>query len=313
MNDNIQYLVPQASPLILLIDEQADRLQSMARILGPAGYRLSVAMSGYDARSRVQLISPDLIIMDEEMLQKARFEAGGRLYITDQAVSTPVILMVDRLSAAACEQAFELGAADYAGKPLNPQELISKTAVQILLRRAQASERSLREELQVARELIDMMSVTDSLTSLFNHRGFITLSEQQLKICKRQAKPALLAYMDIDGLQRVNEQFGHLVGDQLLIDVSTIIRKAFRDSDIIARMGGDEFAVFLVDSEEKTAGLLTERLAMHTERFNSSMARDYKISLSMGIVPCTPEASPSIEELLTMASALMKRNKKSGD
>lgn len=100
------------------------------------------------------------------------------------------------------------------------------------------------------------LSFRDELTGLYNRRGFITLARQQLKIASRMNKGMLLLFADFDELKRINDIFGHKAGDRALLGVSDILKGIFRESDIIARIGGDEFVVLAVETEDVNAAKL---------------------------------------------------------
>ena len=109
-------------------------------------------------------------------------------------------------------------------------------------------------------ERLSAMSITDELTGLFNRRGFFTLSDQQLKIAERTKKNLLLFFVDLDKMKQINDQWGHPEGDKALIKVADILKETFRKSDILGRMGGDEFAVLTIDTTAKTGETLMNRL-----------------------------------------------------
>lgn len=157
------------------------------------------------------------------------------------------------------------------------------------------------------------ISLTDELTGLYNRRGFITLAEQQLKISKRNNLKLLLFYMDMDNLKWINDNLGHNEGDAALIATVNIIKKTFRESDIIARMGGDEFALLARDASEKDAETCKDHLANNMSAYNSQSNHPYKLSISIGVKSYDPEHPCSIDELILQADKLMykdKQNKK---
>jgi diguanylate cyclase (GGDEF)-like protein len=117
-------------------------------------------------------------------------------------------------------------------------------------------------------EEIREMSLRDPLTELYNRRGFITLAGQQLKTANRANRQMLLAFIDVDGLKKINDTLGHEEGDKALIGTAHIIRNTFRESDIIARLGGDEFAVLAIDTAELDPEVFSQRLQQHIDAFN---------------------------------------------
>ena len=117
----------------------------------------------------------------------------------------------------------------------------------------------------------------------------------------------------MDGLKWINDNFGHQEGDRAIIDVANIFKNTFRESDIVARMGGDEFAVIGIEAIHVDAEVLAARLQENIERRNKENTRPYKLSISVGVVRYNPENPCSVEELLDQADKLMyeqKRNKK---
>ncbi len=160
-------------------------------------------------------------------------------------------------------------------------------------------------------EKIRTISITDELTDLYNRRGFFTLAEQQIRLSLRTGERFALFFIDLDGMKWINDTLGHHEGDGALMAVAQILKDTFRRSDIIGRMGGDEFAVLAVGAGD--AQSLTSRLRANVEKFNNGDGRDWPLSLSMGLARCEPEHFCSFEALIAEADAAMyeeKRRKK---
>ncbi len=162
--------------------------------------------------------------------------------------------------------------------------------------------------LQEANEEIRQLSVTDELTGLTNRRGFYLLAESALFAARRHGHNSLIAFLDIDGLKRVNDEEGHDVGDVLIADVAEVLRATLRQSDIIARLGGDEFCVLSTEPEGDPMVLKT-RILEAFRCFNETQNRPYQLSASVGMVLAPPEGAESLEELLTRADGLMYEEK----
>lgn len=145
------------------------------------------------------------------------------------------------------------------------------------------------------------LSLTDDLTGLYNRRGFLTLSDHHLKLARR-TRGLLLARADIGGLRRINTEFGYQEGDRALQSAAEILRHTFRVSDVIARLSADEFAVLVLDATDETAAVIAPRLRTKTTEHNARGDRRYALNLRMGIARCSPDESPSIEELLARAA-----------
>ena len=166
------------------------------------------------------------------------------------------------------------------------------------------------KERKQAEEVIHNQSITDELTNLFNRRGFFTLAEQQLQIARRTGREMVLLFADLDKLKWINDTLGHAEGDRALREAAKILKNTFRKSDIIARIGGDEFVVLAVETPENNAGILMKHLQEKMDAYNSKESMPYKLSLSLGVVRFDPLAPATIDELLTQADAVMYEQKK---
>lgn len=159
-------------------------------------------------------------------------------------------------------------------------------------------------------EALRTLSLADELTGLYNRRGFFTLAEQQLKIAKRMKKKMLLLFVDLDDLKLINDTHGHSEGDLALIEIANTLKKIFRESDLIARIGGDEFAVLVTETEGSNAETLAARLLEGLRAYNAKKSRGYNLSISIGISRYDPENPCTIDELLSLADKLMYKQKK---
>lgn len=161
----------------------------------------------------------------------------------------------------------------------------------------------LEEELRV-------LSLTDELTGLYNRRGFLTLAEQQLRMAARLNKGVHLLYIDLDGLKRINDTLGHKEGDRALVKLGELLKVTYRESDIIARIGGDEFAVFPVESPDGDIESVSRRLQGNIEQSNEKDNSKFDISVSTGMAYYDPDSPVSLEELLLKADNSMYKQKK---
>ncbi len=161
-------------------------------------------------------------------------------------------------------------------------------------------------------EEVRALSLTDPLTGLLNRRGFLTLAEQHLKIASRLKKKVLLLYVDMDDLKRINDSGGHKAGDLALVDAAAILRKNFRESDIVARVGGDEFVIVAMESTRMNPEAIAKRLEEKLAAFNAKAVAEnrFSISLSHGTALYDPDYPSKLEELMTRADLLMYEQKR---
>lgn len=159
-------------------------------------------------------------------------------------------------------------------------------------------------------ERIRQSTMVDDLTGLHNRRGFFTLAEQHLKLAERTGRNVLLMFADLDDFKAINDQFGHHEGDRALADASRVLRGVFRDSDIISRIGGDEFAILALETSEVSGDILSRRLRDALETRNARSRRGYAVTLSLGIARFDPRNPATIADLLARADALMYEHKR---
>ena len=161
------------------------------------------------------------------------------------------------------------------------------------------------------REMLKEASIKDDLTGLHNRRGFLLLAEQHMKQAARDKRQFGVFFIDMDNLKAVNDSFGHQMGDQALIVIAKVLKATFRDSDVIGRIGGDEFAVLCRDANEDEF----ERLHHSLMAINEQHGCPFKVSFSVGFVSHLPENNRTLEELLSEADSRMYAHKtsKKGD
>jgi diguanylate cyclase (GGDEF)-like protein len=141
------------------------------------------------------------------------------------------------------------------------------------------------------------VSLTDELTGMHNRRGFLTLAEQELKIAKRQKKKLCLLHAELEETA-ITDTSGPNGRDVLLRDAAYVLRETFRESDVMARVGADEFAVIPLGASEADADRVVARLRKNLEHFNSGRTGEDALSLSCGTTLCDPTIPCSADELV---------------
>ncbi len=198
------------------------------------------------------------------------------------------------------------------------EELVTKRTAELvranqLLEEDIAARKVIEHELARSNAELENLSLTDDLTGLYNRKGFLALAEHRVKLAHRTGDPFSVAFVDLDGLKRINDSCGHHEGNRALVETSTILKDSFRQSDIIARLGGDEFAIFVSEANRDE---IANRIQQRLDALNRAPGRLYRLSFSVGIASATPGVDPDIQSLLGLADALMyeqKRTKRSHD
>ena len=167
-----------------------------------------------------------------------------------------------------------------------------------------------------AEALLRLLSLTDELTGLYNRRGFLMLAEQQLRMAARTKHRMYLVFVDLDGMKWINDTLGHQEGDRAIREAAALLKHTYRESDIIARIGGDEFAVLVSEGRKDDAAVLTVRLEKNLAQRQAKPDQSFTLSLSIGIVTCDAENPCSLDTLLDQADREMyeqKQRKKAGN
>jgi diguanylate cyclase (GGDEF)-like protein len=153
------------------------------------------------------------------------------------------------------------------------------------------------------------LALTDDLTGLYNRRGFLVSATQQLKLALRNTQELLLFFCDVDNLKEINDSYGHGEGDLALIRTAEALEQTFRDSDILARLAGDEFAVLALEASSQAQEVILDRLETNLEKSRAGESR-YELSLSVGVGRFDSRRPVSLGELMAQADQAMYEQKR---
>jgi len=238
--------------------------------------------------------SPSVIVVDLGLPDASGLEVVKK--VRAAALTVPVVVLTSRADETLGLQALHDGAQDYLIKGELDGNLLSR-ALRYAIERHRMQE-ALRNE-----------SLIDELTQLYNRRGFLTLAGNHLKLAERMQSIFSLVFIDLDGMKKINDSFGHLAGDRALIETAELLGKCVRQSDIVARLGGDEFVLLLTTVGDDTDSLIRRRLQEQLDSLNAQPGRQYTLCFSIGIVTTIANGSVTLETLLTEADSLMYRQK----
>ncbi len=194
---------------------------------------------------------------------------------------------------------------------LSLQAFVGLTTVMALtLASAVSGHRNSERELRSLSVEMEQLALTDELTGLRNRRGFLVLADQALRMARRTRARCALVFMDLDGLKRVNDTRGHAAGDTLIADAAKLLDHVFRESDVVARVGGDEFAVLAVLDDHDGASALNTRLAAAIDKHNAQVVPSMRVSMSVGIEELGGQSEAPLDVLLSRADRAMYERKK---
>jgi diguanylate cyclase (GGDEF)-like protein len=314
---------------ILIVDPSVTDRRMYVTLLGNFGHRFLEASNGIEALELSRNELPDLIISSIIMPKMDGFTFVRRLRAEPLLAGIPVIFQTaNYLEAEVSKLARASGVQFILAKPADPQEIL-RTISEALKRpttpsRLPQTGQLQREHLQLMadklyQKVIELekinnrlrnLSLTDELTGLNNRRGFMILATALLKFARRADHPLCLIYIDLDSLKSINDRFGHTAGDAALTQFASILTETFRDSDVIARMGGDEFVVLTVDATESDLTGIQARLQSNVDAYNLVAVSGYSLSFSIGIIRVDLASTLTIEALLAQADAAMYEHKK---
>ncbi len=285
---------------VLLVEDNYEYAQIIRENLAQAGmihYEV-VHYTTVDAALKGLSEGPvHLILLDLFLPDCAGYEAFARVH--EQAPEAPIVVLTAREDEALAVRAVRHGAQDYLVKGQVNQKILLRS-IRYAMERQRGQAR------------IQRLTLIDDLTGLLNRRGFLSYGKKYIKLSQRSKKGVMALFMDMDGLKIINDALGHNMGDQALVDIADALRVTFRESDVLGRIGGDEFAVLAMDvtAANGNAGLLTARLLARLEACNRLPGRPYQLSLSVGTAFGRPEQPHTLEELLDEADARMYEQKR---
>lgn len=289
------------SPInILLVEDNPGDARLVVEMLKDLGGRavalthvetVGAALSHLAAHGdETQLILLDLSLPDETGLDTVR-----RVLAANPPAG--VVVMTGHGDEAVGDEAVAVGAQDYLVKN-QVDAAVLKKALRFAIKR-QGKQAQLQKE-----------SLTDELTGLNNRRGFLVHAAQQVKLARRNRQAVALVFIDLDKFKQINDTFGHAVGDRALQQTAEVLKASVRESDVKARIGGDEFVGLALSASEAGDQALRTRLQNALHEINSRRELPFELTFSVGVFRCAVDKDLSMEELLARADALMYEEKR---
>lgn len=164
--------------------------------------------------------------------------------------------------------------------------------------------------LQAAHEKLRQQVIRDPMTGLLNRRGFLELAKQHLSLAERTKAEFLVAAIDLDGFKAINDTLGHDAGDQALVEMAALLREVCRESDVVARFGGDEFVLLLPSADETMTAAVRARLQKALDARNADPDVEFSLEASLGFSAWTPTAPKTMPTLLREADEAMYERKR---
>jgi len=274
---------------IIVVDDDLVLSRMLMDFFIEAGHVCEAFPNAESALERMNGTAFDILVTDIVLPGMKGLELADRTHHLQPEMS--IIVTTGFIDNFSYDEAIAAGAADFITKPFSLNELM------IRIKHVRLQER------------LRKMTITDELTGLPNRRGFFVLAEQQLRSAQRNNWKLVLLFGDLDGFKMINDTLGHQAGDEALRSMADIFCLSYRDSDVIARMGGDEFAILLVNPTDRGVQAAQNRLQQNLDLFNSREKAAYQLQVSIGIAEFDPSVQSSIDSMMRLADERMYAEK----
>ncbi len=289
---------------ILIVDDEAEARETIGDFLAEADFGVETTDSGLKALDILKKSSFDIIISDLFMP-----EMNGIALIKEikkQGIDTPIIAITGIGTIENAVESMKAGASDFITKPFNISQIsliVEKTL-----------ETKKLKQLASESEFYKKLSNSDDLTGLANYRYFKEILQQEIDRAERYNRTLSLMMLDIDNFKSCNDTFGHPVGDLMLKQIASQIKKNTRGIDIVARYGGEEFTVILPETPVEEALVVAERIRDSIDKFVFETEDGEKIThftITIGL-SSFPDKVKSLKELIETADSALYKGKNSG-
>jgi diguanylate cyclase (GGDEF)-like protein len=282
---------------VLLVEDNpgdARLIREALRETKGVDFSLEVADTLAAGLERVAASDADIVLLDLSLPDAFGLDTYRRAHF--DAPHVPIIVLTGNEDEALAVSAVNEGAQDF----LSKRKLDGEVLV-----------RSIRYAIERHRllEQVRQLAIVDDLTGLANRRGFSLLCQHHFDLANRNRKQLRLLFIDVDRFKAINDTFGHQEGDRALADVAALLVRTFRKSDVIGRVGGDEFCVLLTEGALEGARISTDRLRASLLAINAAAQRPYQLSLSVGVGVYDPDQPTTFEGLMKQADQAMYAEK----
>jgi len=286
---------------ILAVDDSPENLDLIRNILEPY-YSVKVAPTGELALHIARTQQPDMVLLDIMLNDINGYEICHQLKSNDRTRNIPVIFLTAKRSEADEIQGFKIGGCDYITKPFSPAIMLARIKTHI--------------QLKAKTDLLEKLASLDGLTEIPNRRAFDTALERQFNQAQRTGTPLSLLILDIDYFKKFNDHYGHPMGDECLRRVaSTLMELTHRPEDLVARLGGEEFAILLPNTDNTGAALRAEQYRISIENLNIPHQLNNPtphVTISIGVGTIMPKPNDRLSDLIKAADDALYQAKNQG-
>ncbi|HET8705527.1 MAG TPA: diguanylate cyclase [Pseudomonadales bacterium] len=290
---------------IVVADSSAHTQRTLLACLEEDGHQVTAFALGQSLLEQVAGLRPDLILLNHNLTDMPGLDVCKQLKSDELLSSIPIIMMSSQDQEEAAVTALDLGADDHITIPTRYPILAARIRVALRMREQQ-------ETLAEANRALKTLAATDFLTGLLNRREFMTRSVIELARSWRYNTPLAIIMLDVDHFKQINDNFGHLAGDEALRRLADICRDEFRQVDVIGRLGGEEFAICLPNTALLGAEQVADRLRLRVAQLDRPyQGLPLKFTVSIGVAALDGN-DRQITDILDRADKALYRAKQRG-
>jgi diguanylate cyclase (GGDEF)-like protein len=308
------------SKIILVVDDTQLNIILLDRLLKNEGYQVLQAERGNIALDIARKNYLDMVLLDINMPGMDGYEVCRQLKADEKLKDIPVIFISALSDTMDKVMALSVGGVDYITKPFQAEEVLARIETHLkisnLQKELELKNTKLQDEItrrEEAEKELTILAATDPLTKVFNRRHFFEFATRELSRANRTNVSFSIIMADIDHFKNVNDNYGHLIGDQVLIRFTKICQENLRHYDVLARYGGEEFVILLPETGIREAVEIAERLRSKIETAVMKFGgHEVSITTSLGIASTADEGELTLEVILDRADQVLYQAKQNG-
>ncbi len=283
---------------VLIVEDEPAFARILRKRLEANGYEVFAATDGEQGLALAKQHRPDVILSDWMMPRMTGVEMCGEIRKCSELEGVYIIMLSNKADSNQRVLGFDQGADDYLLKTCESGELLARIGAGMRIRRMQ-------------KELMRRAQI-DGMTELYNRTYFFRRIDEELRRAARYDHTTTLCMVDLNDFKSINDDFGHLAGDAAILRVAEVLRENCRETDVVSRYGGDEFAILFVESDKAGADQVMKRIEdqLRNQPFPFEDL-NLSVNLSYGLAEARPEAAHSPDALVAEADELLYEMKKS--
>ena len=293
-DNSVGNLSPPTKPIVLVVDDAPANIQVLASCLKD-DYQVKVATNGARCLELAGISpEPDLILLDILMPDMDGYEICQQLKQNESTRHIPVIFVTAKDNDDEEEKGFSLGAVDYITKPIRPAVVVARVKTHVMLKRQH--------------DLLARMAMRDQLTGLYNRHYLFDAACRKIARAMRHQYSVCLLMIDVDHFKKINDTHGHVVGDEVLKGIASLMDACSRQEDVAARFGGEEFVVLLGHCEIADALEKSQQLLASIEQLKPG---GIEVTVSIGVAELS-SSGETFGDLLGRADMALYKAKDNG-